>query len=524
MDPLSASISLVEVAHKIKETIDKVSENRTRLRQLAADVVKGIVDIQEFCETHRRVQDVSGARELQDALDSVSRELHYVLRRCEKVYARYGGSRFGKARANFSAWFNRDEIVTDIVRLKEQVQSCHLRFISFSSARTEQNVLLLLYEHRARARQIDSLIPGLLTGNEASTSTHLFAPIDMAEPGDVMYQYFQQRLSTVLPLVAEFNRTRTHWYEVPDKWHDCEFAPVIYHEQQSPTTIFGNALFRVLEASQLLNNSAQSTVQGIASVLYQLALSLDRLGDTSNALFAIRGAAELYGRLVEDNYTAEFLYHLAHALDLLSTYIEDDQEASLRASEEAMAVWTHLSGTVGMQHYAVHIVPSMLGYGARLGNAGRAAEALDCYQNAFLVAQQIPNSSGTYPMIRWDQLDQLGDLPSGLSSSGRSESYRSFEAALTESLTLLVVASTHGQLASYSEARTMGMRALKGFELILDADSQSEWSVVGTEYVSIIRQEATSWMSISRMPSQQQARTRRRRPSVEQARQSLPPS
>ncbi|KAL0960040.1 hypothetical protein HGRIS_011688 [Hohenbuehelia grisea] len=500
MDPLGASITLLEVAAKVKETIEKVGQNRARLRQLAADVESGIADIHRFCGAHRMAQDVSGARELHDALNSVSRELHYVLRRCEKISAQHGRTRFSKVRANVSAWLNRDEIENDIIRLKEQVQTCHLRFISFSSARTEHNVLLLLYEHRARARQIDGLVPGLLLSDEASNLPQLMS-INMAEPGDVMYQYLRQQLTNFLPMVSEFVSTRTHWYEIPDEWHSTDFSlsSSIYEDPRSPSTHFRDALLELLQTSRTLSDGTPTTVQYVASALFRLAGSLDELGQLSDALSAMTKAAELYGRLVEDNSAFEFSCHLGHSLKIMSTMTDDldDEDTSLQLSEESIAVWTQILGTTGMERYSGDIAAAMLLHSYSLSCVGRAAQALEYCEMATNMARQLPNSSDGGLMVRWDW---QGNAPVAFASG--TAGYRSVDAAVIESFALFTLAMIRGELASYAEAWATGMQAIKCFETILDTYPESRWLMDCSSIVTNLREEAVAWVPMIRSPSQ----------------------
>ncbi|KAL0952554.1 hypothetical protein HGRIS_006810 [Hohenbuehelia grisea] len=511
MDPLS-SLTLLEVAHKIKETIEKVGQNRTKLRQLASDVVCGIADIQEFCDAHREVHDVARARELRDALDSLTREFHSVLRRCERLSSQRGNTRFAKARASVSAWLNRDEIENDIIRLKEHVQACHIRFISFSSARTEQNVLLLLYEHRARTRQIDELIPDLLMDDEVSRPPHVLA-IDRAANSDVMNLYLRHQLADLLPMVAQFLGTRTHWHEVPDQQHSILFDS-FSDEDLSPSTIFRDTLFQVLHFCHLLRQPTPKTAQDVASALLDTALSLQFLGHTSDALSMATTSADLYGRLVEQNSAIEFSYHLANALNVMSKLASQfgNLDASLKASGEGMAVWTYLFGNSGMHRYAADVGFSILSHCHSLSEAGDHAQALEYCESAVALARQFANPSGE--RVRWDFSE---NYPSTFYSG--SGGYRSLETAILESFYLGSLAIVHSHSASYEHAWIAGVQAIKCFQSILDSYPQADKHVGCGIFIDLLREDVVAASApITRSPSRHRIAPRRS-PSDQQDKQ-----
>ncbi|KAL0959736.1 hypothetical protein HGRIS_011427 [Hohenbuehelia grisea] len=168
MDPISITafaIGLVDIASKVKDSIDKVAQNHTRLSQLADDVLRGMTDIKDFCDAHDKTQALAGATELRGALNAVATELNRAYKRCKIPELRATRTPFAKVLSKLSAWLNRAEIEADISRLREEVQTCHLRFISFSSARNERNILLVLHDQRVMMRQVDRLFQQMLLEN-----------------------------------------------------------------------------------------------------------------------------------------------------------------------------------------------------------------------------------------------------------------------------------------------------------------------------------------------------------------------
>ncbi|KAL0952519.1 hypothetical protein HGRIS_006780 [Hohenbuehelia grisea] len=138
------------------------------------------------------------------------------------------------------------------------------------------------------------------------------------------------------------------------------------------------------------------------------------------------------------------------------------------------------------------------------------------------MARQIPSSSHERQLVKWNhQVDTV--FPTAPYSR---ESHRPLDAAVLEPLSLFALAMTHvhAQLASYSEAWATGMQAIKCFESILNTHPESHWLIDWSEYIADAREEAVSWVSMTRSPSQHQVvvtEMRRRQSAVEIAGRSM---
>ena len=64
-------------------------------------------------------------------IHSMDSEMRHVLEHCLRTFPTTQGGRIATVKADFKAWKKRNDIEADIVRLKERVQACHLRFTVF---------------------------------------------------------------------------------------------------------------------------------------------------------------------------------------------------------------------------------------------------------------------------------------------------------------------------------------------------------------------------------------------------------
>ncbi|KAL0961025.1 hypothetical protein HGRIS_006016 [Hohenbuehelia grisea] len=502
MDPLTlttSALTLIEVAAKVKESVDKVSVNRARLSRLAAEVARGITDIQEYCETHQKTQDLVGAKDLRDALDAVSRELFYVLRRCEKVLRHDSDSPLSKARYRFLAWFNRAELEDDILRLKEQVQACHLRFLSFSSARTEQNVLMVLHDNQSRAHQLDGLMALMLLQND-DQGRDPPAFIDEAPiPGDAMCMYFVQQLKTLLSMAKELIATRTDWFESPNLLHRQEHGYCTPRCMvRSQAISFRLAFFSLLDSLRIVKqNSKVISAQDLAYSLCTLARDLDIFGAPHEAVSVLTVSIELYSLVVERNPCSAFLYHLAFVLTQMSQFGIDLEEA-LVASRDAVTLCSQLYSVSETNHHAEMLVCALNNLTHSLRVTGDVEGALKYSKEVVSIVRQIPDPHlSTSAGVTW-----WGSGEAGVVYTSRREITRTPTIAHLEAHTLTSLAWNLGLLGHHTEAFIAGFEAMNCFQALISTfpGASSSYQTSWTKWFALLQREAPSWVSITRCP------------------------
>ncbi|KAJ7762538.1 hypothetical protein B0H16DRAFT_1455583 [Mycena metata] len=146
MDPITATTTiitlatfikdLVEVGQSIKRSIEKVRENRRRIRELATDVLRTLADLAELI---RGEEDTfTAAPALLSALGNLKGEMIHVLSVCRKISPVERNVGFRAVGSQIKIWMKRDDLEEKIGRLKEHVNKCYLQFTAFSAARIEQ--------------------------------------------------------------------------------------------------------------------------------------------------------------------------------------------------------------------------------------------------------------------------------------------------------------------------------------------------------------------------------------------------
>ncbi|KAJ7920674.1 hypothetical protein B0H13DRAFT_1986677, partial [Mycena leptocephala] len=144
MDPITATTTLITLAtfttdliklgQDLMASIEKVSDNRRRLRDLTNEVLRTLADLANLTRGH---DGTFGTPALLTALGNVKGHMLHIREECQRISSSECGPTFRRARNRIKLWWNRDEIEAEIRRLKERVNDCYIQFMVFSVSRTE---------------------------------------------------------------------------------------------------------------------------------------------------------------------------------------------------------------------------------------------------------------------------------------------------------------------------------------------------------------------------------------------------
>ncbi|GBE82932.1 hypothetical protein SCP_0413190 [Sparassis crispa] len=164
MDPITVATTVFacvafvkdmrELAQKLAESVEKVSDNRKKLRALCNNSVKHLVELEEVTRAHEA--DLT-SRQLQDALTELRDELERIYRRCSK---RIGHRKRGLPLvwSHLKSWKAADELEADILIFESNIRACEMRFLTTSMVRFEQNARLQAHSfHAMNAEQHSSM-------------------------------------------------------------------------------------------------------------------------------------------------------------------------------------------------------------------------------------------------------------------------------------------------------------------------------------------------------------------------------
>ncbi|KAF7343440.1 Tetratricopeptide repeat family [Mycena venus] len=119
---------LVELGRKIKDSTEKVHENKEQLSKLKDSVGETVNSLAKLDQGFSNAQP---SAELSAALDDLKKHLEQIHDKCERA---------SQHTAWIKSWWKRDKIDREIKRLKDLENDCFDEFQLFCAARTEGKV------------------------------------------------------------------------------------------------------------------------------------------------------------------------------------------------------------------------------------------------------------------------------------------------------------------------------------------------------------------------------------------------
>ncbi|KAJ6505892.1 ankyrin repeat-containing domain protein [Mycena vitilis] len=192
-DPLSIVQGVFELGMAIKESIEKVVDNKENLADLKKEVTN---TVDELTRLARGYGDTVATEEVETAvpaLENLMEQLGAINSKCQSLTQ----SKLKKIPAYVQAWYKRDKIEGEIKKLKENRTHCVTQFQLLSQIRTEGNtvqtkVLAARIDNTAARTEgkTDQLITLASVEHEFSRKTELrewFQAIDMKEKQHTTY-------------------------------------------------------------------------------------------------------------------------------------------------------------------------------------------------------------------------------------------------------------------------------------------------------------------------------------------------
>ncbi|KAJ7608282.1 hypothetical protein DFH06DRAFT_1377559 [Mycena polygramma] len=129
-DPLAIIQEVFELGMAIKESIEKVADNKENLAELKKEV-QDTVD--ELTRLARGCGDKVATEELKTALENLTEQLGMIDSKCQSL----AQAKRKKIPAFVQAWLKRDKIEAEIKKLKENRTNCYTQFLLLALARVE---------------------------------------------------------------------------------------------------------------------------------------------------------------------------------------------------------------------------------------------------------------------------------------------------------------------------------------------------------------------------------------------------
>ncbi|KAJ6594594.1 hypothetical protein B0H19DRAFT_65944 [Mycena capillaripes] len=166
MDPITVTTTvitlatfiedLIEVGKNIQRSIEKVGENRRRIRELTNEVLCALADLANIT---RGQEDIFQAPALLSALGNLKAEMLHVHSMCREIFPQQRRG-FRKISSQIKVWMKRDDVEKKIEHLKAHVNKCYLQFTAFSAARIEQTTVRIV---ETTARTEDTFLQAINT-------------------------------------------------------------------------------------------------------------------------------------------------------------------------------------------------------------------------------------------------------------------------------------------------------------------------------------------------------------------------
>jgi len=442
-DPVSITLAVVtfatafkdviELAEKIKGSIDKPGQNKKRLHDLTNDVLQGLIDLEIYYKGRERVLD--GSAELQTALDDLQNEMRQVLEHCFITFPETTGGRIAAAKADFKAWTKRNDIEADIVRLKEHVHACHLRFttiasarieyastrIEQASARLEHALLVLNNEQRERLSRMENMVARLLVDTQVDcTGAREFKPLSNTCYGDIEQQYLRLQVKRIVDSLEKLTASGSFTAEEPAGIY---LLPTTIYSFALPLTDDPAAQRRevVMKALRILrllqDDRANLSIQNGALDMLDLSSALSDLGMLEEAEGTCTWAANLYRTLVR-GHANSFLPYLGIALYNLVLYRAciGDRKGSLAAGQDCVTIYRILCEKETHQDYLICLARALRKLATALLDIRRSEEALAAAEESVTILRNV-----TSELLEIESLVSSSSPGSGSEESNRED-------------------------------------------------------------------------------------------------------
>ncbi|KAF4583491.1 hypothetical protein EYR38_002242 [Pleurotus pulmonarius] len=494
MDPLSVTasiVSFIDVAKRIKESVDKIGQNRQTLKELTSDVINELAELKKICEHREGVQDrLKLDYESTCSLESLQSELNNVLARCLKTLEHRNHSRFSSLKGYVAAWMKNAKIEGDILRLKDRVSSVHRRFTYISSLRMEHGLLVVTAENRVRMNRMEGLVSQLLIESHIS-DTNPATLIDHAAADGVEFQFLRLQVQKVVDRLSHISATQVFIEEEPqDAQH---FTYSLHVDSPQPrSSLMRSVMIIILQILQLLEQpSCDSLLEGVDQAMRVYVLLMD-LGLIEHAAIITSWVVTIYRAVL--NTDATYMNHVVGGLLNLAGIRAGTLEG-MDAAKSALSVCRSMVSKSRNDDSLSSLALCLRTYASHLAHHGDYEAGADHSKEALALQREASDPADSNTWIVWES---SGEERVTLSSA-RSIT-RSWNMALEEGFSLYTWAHCLAYVGRYSEAAIVGVEVINCLAALADLGCSPV-----QKYILDIQEHHPGWVSITPPPTQPQA-------------------
>ncbi|KAF7357911.1 Tetratricopeptide repeat family [Mycena venus] len=482
MDPITVTTTLItlatfvkdliEVGQDIQSSIEKVGENRRRIRELTNDVLRTLADLANLIRGH---ENTFQAPALLSAIGNLKAEMLHVLSVCREISSMDHRPGLRGFKTQIKAWMKRDDLEGKIVHLKEHVNRCYLQFTAFSAARIEQSaariedtsletinttlrveqtIMVNNVENQVKLHRLEGMMAQVLLETQfgqgvlnktmeiiASDSTHK----------SLEFQYLSVQtmrlIDSLQQLLAGGKLVLKSSFCDPSSSLNLVFAP----EYTCAVDVLHTILGTVRDLNKGLTEIAEGIMANLGVHLVELRMTSE---GTAWHLFKI-----CFLRDIASNHcSAQTLVQLVNSFNNLSIgyHRQLRHEAALSASQQAFDLCSHLTESFPEMDNRPLRLNALLIHTENLLLMDQTIAALAIAEDAVAVSR---------PMVK-----QFIESNSGLSSLTEAEEYRAATCYQAFSVLAKALSSMNRPLQSY-EAFTEGFHVIRKLPVFLHAPS-----------------------------------------------------
>ncbi|KAJ7803781.1 hypothetical protein B0H14DRAFT_3776768 [Mycena olivaceomarginata] len=443
MDPISVTTTvitlatfikdLVEIGQSIKHSIEKVRENRRRIRNLTDDVLRTLANLAGLI---RGQEDTFQAQcALLSALGNLKAEMLYVLSICHKISPlerRVGIRALG---SHIKVWMKREALEVKITRLKEHVNKCYIQFTAFSAARIEHtsaqvaNTSLRVeqtligsvnnLEIQVKLRRLEGMMARMLLETQFGQNV-LNRTVDIitSDPGheSLEFQYLSVQTKRLIDSFQQLLAGGNLVLHAP-LWDASEPIQLVFLESTSL-----HVLHQILGAIVEINQRASVLpMDSMIDTVLDLGVHLGNIGLTSESIAWEHFNICLLHYLADRGYYATgALPHIAHALQELSLGYQQQlqYQCAVEASQQSLDLWHHLTQSVSEVDNQIGHLRALITHAQNLLETGQKMAALSTAQEAValsrpILEQMIKTTGGLLFLTEQNELEavQCSDAP-----------------------------------------------------------------------------------------------------------------
>ncbi|KAJ7282563.1 hypothetical protein C8J57DRAFT_46877 [Mycena rebaudengoi] len=329
--------------------------------------------------------------ELLYALGELKADMIYVLSVVKKILPPERRQGLRGFSSQIKVWLKREDIESEIKRLKEHVNRCCTQFTTFSAIRIEQRLILNNEENRYRLRHLERMTALLVVNNQFGQNiANETMEIVASDPGHqtLESQYLSVLVMSFIDSLGKYTATRYFQSETPS-WDPVEEPlQVVFLRSTSALHILHAISGAML---QLQDCPSALSMKEITEMVLPIGGQLWVLGMQSEATASDALAVQVFRNLASRDIFTGCLPRLAYALRNLSYRYQYQlrHESAIQASEQSV-YWCHVASESAPDvDDRAGLLSSLNAHSTSLRAAGQIDAAISAAQDALVICRAL---------------------------------------------------------------------------------------------------------------------------------------